>query len=311
MGAVARKLLDADGGQEMTCWFLKPKPPCFILLGRNGDIIQLLPCFKAIHDRLGDNPVVIVSTEYAGVFDGVSYVTPHVINEDWREVTKAVALAARLYGGGITAQWWKDTPDRIRATKPAARGGIVLQSHGINWGVDTAKWPDYGTSMADRCGFSRDEWLSLLPVFDRRNPRREEQLAASVIGGERKPVVLYNFAAMSAPCPHEPEVINPALQQFGNTIRFINIGPIKAFRIFDLLGLYDRAIGLLTCDTATLHLASATPLPYIGFLPIGWATSIPKGNCVYSCYYNQIPSRIPEIMGHIGRWAANARPPVV
>ena len=38
-------------------------PPAFVQLGRYGDIIQMLPAFKALSDKHGKRPLVVVSRE--------------------------------------------------------------------------------------------------------------------------------------------------------------------------------------------------------------------------------------------------------
>ena len=49
-----------------------PAPPCYVLGGRFGDILQMLPCFHEIHRRTGIRPVVISSKAYASVYCGGS-----------------------------------------------------------------------------------------------------------------------------------------------------------------------------------------------------------------------------------------------
>jgi hypothetical protein len=264
----------------------------------------MFPCFLAIHQRTSTKPVVIVSTEYAGVFDGISYAEPYKLREHWWQgVPKARHIAETVFGNGIVPQWWNDDPTHIRMINEATQGNFVLQCHGHDWGVDVSKWPDYGTSMASRCGFTREEWLQLPLVFDRRDANREEALAKMVLANETRPVVLYNFVGNSSPFQFAPEVINTMRNQFGRRFRFIDLAPIRGQRIYDLLGLYDRAVGLLTSDTATLHLAPASRIPYISFTVDSWSTSVPKGNCVLHVKYNSTPRRLPEVMQAIASWS--------
>ena len=100
-------MLDARRKKLTTgCWMFPPRPPVFILLGRYGDIIQLLPCFKAIYDRTKLKPVVISSKHYGNVFKGVSYVEPILIQAHWyMGVPDARKMAEAQFGGGIVPQW--------------------------------------------------------------------------------------------------------------------------------------------------------------------------------------------------------------
>lgn len=304
-------MLDSVGSQPLrSCYLFHPTAPMFVLLGRYGDIIQVLPCWREIYLRTGFKPQVMVSHEYANLFQGVSYVEPYPIREHWwMGMPKARQIAEALSPNVIVPQWWNDDPVHAKMIADSARGNFVIQCHGVQWGVDTSKWPDYGTSMAARCGFTREEWLALPLVFDQRDPDREARLWDQVVGEEDRPVILYNFSGISSPFQFAPEVTNTIRNHFGRRFRFVNLGSgsgsagVRATRIYDLLGLYDRAAGILTSDTATLHLAAASPKPYIAFRVGGWTSSVPKGNCDFACFYSEVPSNMQLILDTMGRWA--------
>ncbi len=136
--------------------------------------------------------------------------------------------------------------------------------------------------------------MSLPLVFDRRSPSREAALAELVLGKNQKPVVLYNFTGVSSPFAYVPEVMRTVMK-YTNKFKFIDLGKIMAHRIFDLLGLMDRAVGMITCDTATLHLAPAAKLPYFAYVVDGWSQSVPKGNVFRTVSYNQCLPRLAEM----------------
>jgi ADP-heptose:LPS heptosyltransferase len=79
-------------------------------------------------------------------------------------------------------------------------------------------------------------------------------------------------------------------------VEIVNLAAIKAERLYDLLGLYDHAVGLVTSDTATLHLAAASKVPYIALLNNGGAGSIPKGNCILSIRYSNFRNELGRFM---------------
>lgn len=277
--------------------------PCFVLLGRYGDLIQMFPCFLAVYERTGVKPRVVVSHEYASLFDGISYSDPCPIRAHWWQgVPEARALAQTLSEGVVVPQWWNDDPAHTAMLNEATKGNFTLQCHGNKWGVDIAKWPDYGSSMASRAGFTREEWLALPLVFDRRSPGREEELYKSVAGRETRPIILYNFTGNSSPFPWVPEVVNQMKTAIGRRAAFVDLGKVRASRLYDLLGLYDRAAGLLTGDTSTLHLAQASRVPYVGFTVDGWTSSIPKGNCVLHLKYSQVPGNIAKVIDTLEGW---------
>ena len=268
-------------------------PPCYIILGRYGDIIQCLPMFKAMV-----HPVVITSEEYGDIFEGVSYVEHIKILEDWQTGVAAAKAKARQYGlTPVVVQFWGDEPyywDRKYSEVHSAK---------------MAKYPDYGTSMWNLCGFEREQMLSLPLVFDRRDKEREAQLVEQVrvIGKYltvRKsiPLLLVNFTGKSSPFAAMPEV-HREIMKFAHKFNIVDIGALKCHRIYDLLGLYDVAAGLITIDTATLHLAPASHVPYMAFTQDGWSGSVPKGNCVKEIKYSQAIVRLGEIGPVLEGWA--------
>jgi hypothetical protein len=290
-----------------TCWLFPPRPPVFVLAGRYGDIIQILPCFYEIYQRTGTKPIHIVSQEYANLLEGVSYVEPYPVpGSYWKMIPEGRRIAQRIFGGGIVLPWWYEDRQHAAMIRESAKGDFVIQCHAQNWGVDIKKWPDYGSSMASRCGFTVDEWLQLPLIFDQRNPSRERILWEKVVGRESRPVVLYNFTGVSSPFGYTPEVVNSMRNTFGRIFRFLDLAAVYAHRIYDLLGLYDhpQTVGLLTSDTATLHLAQGSNVPYIAFTVNGWSSSVPKGNCSLHVKYDNVIGRLPQILKTISSWAS-------
>lgn len=292
-----------------SCWMIPTEqPPCFIILGRYGDIIQLCPAFRAVKQRTGLKPIVIVSTSYANVLDGVSYVQPFPVHwEWWTGVPQSRRLAAEQFGGGIVCQWWHDSADRIALIEQANSGGVVLQSHGLEWGVDINRWPNYGTSMWDRAGFTVDEMMALPLVFDRRDAGRETVLVNIHRGRNPKPMLLVSFFGHSSPFAYVPEVM-AVVNRFAGRFNIVDLGHIKAARIYDLLGLMDAAAGMITIDTASLHLALATKLPYVAYTRSDWCRSVPKGNCVREIRYHETQARLNELEPVLEQWAAGVAP---
>ncbi len=288
-----------------TCWFLTPKhAPVFSLLGRAGDTILMFPAFREIHRRTGYKPRIVVSTEYAGLYDGISYATAVPANlQWWTGVPKARAIAAALAGNTCFPQWWLE-PDPM---PPEYKGTFNLTCHGHSWGVNIALWPNFMTSMYNRAGFTRDEMLTLPLVFDRRNPKREAELIAKLYPPvlRKKPLLLTNFTGISSPFGFLPE-LHPTLHRFARDFHRVDLGNVHAHRIYDLLGLYDIAAGLITVDTATAHLAHASKVPAIWFTVNSWGGSDPRGNVALRVPYDQTPKRLQEVADVIDGWRASA-----
>jgi len=140
-------------------------------------------------------------------------------------------------------------------------------------------------------------------LFDRRNPKREADLLAKLYPPalRKKPLLLTNFTGISSPFGFLPELY-PTLHRFARDFHTVDLGNVRAHRIFDLLGVYEAAAGLLTSDTATLHLAHASPTPYIAFSVDGWTGSVPRGNVALALRYNETPRRLTEIADVLDSW---------
>lgn len=281
---------------------LPRQPACFILGGRFGDIIQMLPCFLEVRRRTGKKPVVICSRDYASVLDGVSYVEPHPVDAHWYAgIPKMQEIAKAQYGGGVLMQFWQQPPLHADTIGHGGKNWIVVQCHGHNHGVELSRDPDYGSSMARRAGFSQSEWMNLPLVFDQRDAKREAELARWYMS-RHKPVILYNFTGKSSPFGRAAEVLNLMRRLRG--VHLVNLGELRAVRIYDVLGLFDRAVGLVTIDTSTMHLAPASQIEYLGFTVDGWTTSRPKGNCTLEIKYSKAQLRMAAIQAWLERIAS-------
>lgn len=251
--------------------------PAFLQLGRYGDLVLLLPAWKAVHDRL-QKPIVFVSREFANLFEGVSYIDVRPLPFHWTNQTdKAIQFARRQFPNVI-----------------------VTQLHGHNWTAKPDKLPSYSWSMWERTGLL-DEYHSLPLVFDRRNKAREQSLCKA-LAGERR-FLLTKFHGITSPFGYLPEVDKVLRHVIPKDVRIVRMDQVNAFRPYDLIGLMDAAIGMITVDTMTLHLAPASPNRYIAFTrDDGQARSIPKGNCVLNIGYNETRNRLEELEATLKTW---------
>ena len=253
-------------------------PKAFLQMGRYGDIILLLPAFHEWSKRTGFNTKVITSKEHASVFEGVSYVDAVPMEYHWfHDLNKARQWAELSFPGCVTTQL-----------------------HGANWAATPDDQPSYSWTMWDRAGLL-SEYAKLPLIFDKRDAARERMLLDRY-NRKRLPMLLVNWSGYTSPFAPVPEVMN-ALDVFRGHFIVVNLGEILAHRIYDLLGLMDNAIGMLTIDTATLHLAAASPTPYIAFCrDDGQSGSIPKGNCVLRVPYSKAMDIIPSVVETVRTW---------
>jgi len=278
-------------------------PSNFVLGGKTGDICQMLGAFHEIHRLTGLKPNVVTSSEFSSIYDGTSYVNPMSVPGHWyTELTKMKVIAGARFGDAVGLQVWHDTnsPEFQSARFP---GGMVLQSHGMNFAVDMSKDPHYGASMMRRAGFSWEEALKLRPVFDRRNASRETELLNLCWPKalRHKPMLLMTFDGQSSPWGHLPEVhqiISPMFRHF----HVVDLGKLHCHRVFDMLVLMENAVGLIAIDTLALHMVAATDLPYVAFTQNGWTGTVPKANCVLEIKYSQSIQRMHEILPVLEKW---------
>lgn len=274
------------------CWMTNREPVCNITLGKLGDAMILLPGMKAIYDATGIPPVFMISDEFASVLDGVSYVEPWVVHLNWfKEVGKALDMALSKFRTVLVGKWWDipgAKPPLILDDSPKT----TLMQHGRTFQVSTKEWDSYQSSQWRYSGFSLSQMMTLPLVFDRRDAKRESDLRRRVFKTDRPKVLVNLFPGGTSPWPYG-NTFNPTFT--ANGFEVVNLSMIQAERIYDLLGLYDHAAGLVTSDTATLHLAGASHVPYIAFVNNGGLGSIPRGNCVLKVRYKDALESKPQI----------------
>lgn len=232
-------------------------------LGRFGDIINILP---VVHESAramaheGRKPVVCASEEFADVLEGVSYcdILRHPRSPiQYLEPAKGWLLARGYHP--VVSQIYSEPPGP-RRTESYMRDSWEVLGRGHMW-----------------------EQLGL--VFDRRDASREKALCETISWD--KPVVLCCFSGTSSPFS-DPRLFSFLRSRFPQ-ISFVDIGGVRAHRLYDMLGLMDRALALITIDTALLHLAKASNVPVIAFVnPQPWLGSLPSANHVLYRKYTQI-----------------------
>jgi hypothetical protein len=170
-----------------------------------------------------------------------------------------------------------------------------------------ADWVDgHNASRLVALGYTRQTMLRTPLVLDRRSPEREAELAAPYLRSSR-PLLLVNLKSPSSPFTFLPEVVERLLK-LASRFTFVDLSAIRCHRVYDLCGLMERSAGLVTVDTSSAHLVSATKLPYAMFRADGWRGSTPRGNCVWSCRYAEAMDRLEELIYVITSWAGG--PPV-
>ena len=266
----------AATSSRATVW--KSAEPCLVCLGRYGDVLSALPLAKHIFDSKGTRPAFVVSSQFADILDGVSYVKGYVYNGDYSELELAVRDAEQCFS-------------RV----------IPVQVFGAA-GVDTCGGIAHNRLAWKRVGYDQAWAACRQLVLDRRDPARERKLVKLTIQPSTKPVLLLMLTGgHSSPLKEGPELTARLTEELSARFNIVDLAKVKAGRIYDLLALYEVAAALVTIDSATLHLASAVPsLPVLALTPDNsFMAAEPRCSCELSVRYSEVEQKYAAISSWI------------
>jgi len=282
--------------------------PIYVLLGKTGDIIGLLPALRLISIEQNAPVRLMVAKDYADVLDGVSYVEPIVFDGDWMDLKGGVAAATKLAPKVIVCQI-AGKPDEVRelsfapasgGSKPCAMTDSFLKD---SWRL-AGRWADWR-----RCP-------SL--AFDRRSPEREVELVEAHIAPKKsstkRRLILVSTSGESSQFKYGELLMHLLRSEFKNQAKWeiLDLSTVRAERVYDMIALYERAHVLISTDSAPLHLAAAVPtLPVIALVqdqPESWNGSPWRPNHIWHRRYSDFAEnaigliRAIESPGLAGNW---------
>lgn len=232
----------------------KRKQRCVVQLGRNGDIINILPAVRRMAEEQGGPVAMVTASEYINVIKGLSYVEPIEWKSSFDDLLPAIKFA-------------KENFDDV----------VVTQVHGAGYHFRPVT-PNFNVESWSRTSMSH-LFDSLPLVFDNRDFGYEVVLAAKYLNRE-KPNVLVNLSGNSTPFEEAPKSFMVYLRRSLPNANVVDLSTITTPQIYDLLGLYDRSVCLITTDTATMHLARGSSIPMIALCGTGWHATKPSGNVI-------------------------------
>ena len=229
-----------------------------VQVGRYGDIVNALPAIRALGEREGITPSVVVAKEFASILDGVSYVRADVWDGPYDKLTDAVEYAKARYDSVVVGTvWGSDSP-------------VVKKCSAYN--VDS--W--------ERLGALQRWGEPMPPSFDLRDRVREREVINKVLPWTQEPIVLLSLTSgKSSPMPNGALIKSGLMKKFHGQCRFVDLDGSVFSHIYDVLGLMDFADALITSDTVWLHLAADTNVPVAALLSPqgGWYQTEPRCNC--------------------------------
>lgn len=240
---------------------------CLVQLGRYGDIINMLPIAKHLHETTGEKPYLVVSDEFASLLDGVSYVKPYGTGLHFSKLTEAMELANQTFGTVIRTQIYGHNFDQ--------------EQRESNHNKESWRVAGYSQHFYD------PKWK---PVFDQRDKKREAEIVKNLFKTSKPKIVCNLTSARTSPFAGGPSVLESLKKEFSEH-EVVDIGQLRCARVYDVLGIIEKAKVFVTIDTATLHLAQATTIPTVCLLPNrGWTAAEPRINCTsWLRYYDAHP----------------------
>lgn len=279
-----------------------------IQLGRAGDLINVLPLAWA-DAQAGKRTSIMTTAEFAPILEGCSYVTPIIFPGKMAELDKAVAFANTLSKDVVNCQLVG--PREIVKNIVEAEGGTAYKTSTESFLKD--QWVLAGRYQ---------EWRNQYPlVFDRRDEAREAKLLAQLEDivrpnkqTQRRALrpILVSASGISSPFPYRKLLFELLRLKFWRNHAIINLDQFKAERLYDLLAVFERAVCLVSTDSAPLHLAYACKrLPVVALAndkPSLWHGSVWRPNHICHLRYGDFPARALDMLEAIDNIRAPGSP---
>ena len=256
---------------------------CFVALSKFGDIIQALPIIKHEFEKTGKKPHVITSEKFSSIFEGCSYIGKVLISPGQ----------------------WGDLHGAVRFGKSKYSDVVILQCHGENFPFKHTK-PSFQHEVYDRVGLL-NYWATMKPDFDRRNFGREKALLDGYQLTGQKYILVADHSESSQ--FKEIEELKVMLAtKFGSEYRLVMLSSIKAEKIFDLLGVYENAVALVSTESVHTHLAWATNVPMFVLAANGWRGSAMRNGFKFYIKYADWEYRKNDLIESLDKFLKNEKP---
>lgn len=269
---------------------IKNPPPennatVFVQLGKTGDLINMLPVAHHHFKTTGERPYIMVARDFASVLDGVSYVKPYPVDLTVHELNKAMALASQTFSKVIKTQ---------------------IYGHNHKQETLCASWPQESWRQAGCLEHFHDpEWKL---VFDARNTVREQGIVTKLFRTNKPKIVTNLTSADTCPFPNGNSILNGLRLQFPQ-YEVVDIGQLRCERLYDLIGVYEKAYIIVSIDTATSHLAAAVDVPLVALVnPNHWLGPVQRYNCVERIPYTEASlQRVCDAIRKTPEWMKQER----
>lgn len=247
----------------------------YLMLGRTGDQIVLLPALYHEFLQTGKKPELVVAQEYSTLVEGCSYIEPLVYGGHFSDIAGALewfggkTIATQVVGPPkiITAQVYGKSPYKVKANFESFVKDIWNLAGKINL------------------------WSEQPPlVFDNRSKEREEELCKLL--PEEEGIILVADSGISSPFPYKRLLRELVNKRFPGKVFYLD--DVKAHRFYDLLGILEdkRVKALIAIDSAILHLAYGAQIPTCALItdaPSPWHGSAYRPHHITYTRYSKFP----------------------
>lgn len=258
------------------------------MLGRLGDVINIIPALYYEHQTTGIKPTLLTSRQFGNQIEcGLNnYIEFRYFNGD--NTTNGLNALAHLNKNRKKYKNYKIT--NLSYYRTTRNESTFLREA---WSLTKCPKP-FG---------------SIPLIFDRDKDREKNLLNRFSFDGRK--ILLTAFRGHSSPYSGGDDLLKKLIKLLPE-YDIIDLTNLKAAKFYDMLSLYERANALITIDTATLHLANATPeLPVISLIgdKEPWQKSDYRENHILRIHYSEINSNIHRIAEAVRR-GMNMKPKI-
>lgn len=240
-----------------------------IQMGRFGDIINILPAARIMARQTGIVEIA-VTKQFASILDGVRYVRPVVISpEKWTNTAEARKILEGMGKDSII------TSQLYRTDEQCSR-------HAQSFSVDS--WREIGLEKE----YYKDHPL----VFDNRDHNTELELIKAT--GVNRKTLLVSLDGHSSPVSNRDALLKVCRRSWEE----VKLPP-KCNHLYDMLGIMDTCHSAVLSDSAPLHMAAGTGMPYGAMItdkPSSWHGTLPRRAPVARMLYGEAHEGTMEVM---------------
>ena len=215
-----------------------------VQLGRIGDILNIMPACRLLCIKY-----MLINPEFRFVLKGQSYIEPICWGGDMEDLKAAVTFAQAIASD-------VKVPQLFGRVQPA--------------GMPARTRPSFVMDQWDRLKPGLGDMWGKIPLeFDQRDEARELDLLTKMgLADIDHDVLLVNLFSHSSPVAADyAQAIMTYLRERYADWHVVDLSTVRAEAYCDLLAVYECAAGIITADTATLHLCRACPnLPTFRFV---------------------------------------------